>query len=167
MRSSQCLKKSYENLSFKLYYPGHFVAFQSGPNSTIQTQGWIVISFLWLTQKACSGQEIALWITHHQTTVAYNGLHISPAIFKTNRFHSIISPSGSDSPPESLNFCFENPAKRALSFSSTAAGSAACNVYYTTVSLKPNNWALLSELYSETLLQPKIEWKSIFTCYTE
>lgn len=123
-------KKSYENLSFKLYYPVHFVAFQSGLNRTIQIQGWIVISFLWLTQKACSGKEIVLWITHHQMTVAYNGLRISPAIFKTNRFHSIISPSGSDSPPESLNFYFENPAKRPLSFSSTAAGSAACDVLH-------------------------------------
>lgn len=120
-------KKSYENLSFKLYYPGHFVAFQSGLNRTIQTQGWIVISFLWLTQKVCSGKEIVLWITHQQITAAYSELHIPLSIFKTNRFHSIISPSGSDSPPESLNFYSENPAKRALSFSSTAAGSAACN----------------------------------------
>lgn len=71
-------------------------------------------------------------------TVAYNGLHISPAIFKTNRFHSIIGPSGSDSPPEGLNFYFENPAKRVLSFSTIPAAQlpAMC---YTTVSLKPNN----------------------------
>lgn len=76
MRSSQYLKKSYENLSFKLYHPGHFIAFQRGLNRTIQIRDGLLLFFssdwhkgLAVGRKLCCESHTIKWQWHSMGSI--------------------------------------------------------------------------------------------------